>query len=113
MALLKDARIKVMEEDRYGRKVAKVYVGRYVGTSPIINTDKDFPLFFRKSLNKALLNEGLAWHYEAYSPNNTEYKKIQALAKAQKKGIFRQKEPIPPWEWRQKQRARQKKLKQS
>ena len=30
MALLKDAKIKVINTDRYGRKVAKVYVGRYV-----------------------------------------------------------------------------------
>ena len=29
MALLKDAKIKEVVEDRYGRKVAKVYVGRY------------------------------------------------------------------------------------
>ena len=30
MALLKDGKIKVVEEDRYGRTVAKVYIGRYV-----------------------------------------------------------------------------------
>ena len=28
MALLKDAKIKVLDTDKYGRKVAKVYVGR-------------------------------------------------------------------------------------
>ena len=28
--MLKDGKIKVVEEDRYGRTVAKVYIGRYV-----------------------------------------------------------------------------------
>lgn len=69
-----------MDTDRYGRKVARIYVGR-------------------KCLNKALLQQGLAWHYKAFS-DNKEYEKLMEQAKAHKKGIFRQKNPIPPWEWR-------------
>jgi len=80
MALLKDAKIKVVTTDKYGRKVAKVYVGR-------------------RLLNKAMLQEGLAWHYKDYS-KNTEFRQIMESAQAQKKGIFRQKNPTPPWEYR-------------
>jgi len=80
MALLKDAKIKVLDTDKYGRKVAKVYVGR-------------------KCMNKAMLQEGLAWHYKDYS-KNTEYRQLMELAQSQKKGIFRQKNPTPPWDWR-------------
>jgi len=85
MALLKDAKIKVIETDKYGRKVGKVYVGR-------------------KCMNKAMLQEGLAWHYKDYS-KNTEYRQLMESAQSQKKGIFRQKNPIPPWEWRKQKKA--------
>jgi len=86
MALLKDAKIKVLDTDRYGRKVAKVYVGR-------------------KCMNKAMLQEGLAWHYKDYS-KSTEYRQLMESAQAQKKGIFRQKNPTPPWEWRKVKKAK-------
>ena len=79
-AHLKDAKIKVHDTDRYGRKVAKVYVGR-------------------RCLNKAMLSEGLAWHYKDYS-TSAEYSQLEEVARSQRKGIFRQKNPTPPWEWR-------------
>jgi len=91
MALLKDAKIKVINTDRYGRKVAKVYVGR-------------------KCMNKAMLQEGLAWHYKDYS-KSTEYRQLMESAQSQKKGVFRQKNPIPPWEWRKQKKADRKAVK--
>ena len=68
------------ETDRYGRRVAKVYVGR-------------------RCLNKAMLSEGLAWHYKDYSTSE-EYSQLEEVARSQRKGIFRQENPTPPWEWR-------------
>ena len=87
-AQLKDAKIKVYETDRYGRKVAKVYVGR-------------------RCMNKAMLSEGLAWHYKDYS-NSAEYSQLEESARSQKKGVFRQKNPTPPWEWRKEQKKMKK-----
>jgi micrococcal nuclease len=55
------------------------------------------------------LSEGLAWHYKDYS-TSSEYSKLEENARAQKKGLFRQKDPIPPWEWR-KQQKKEKNLK--
>ena len=48
-----------------------------------------------------MLSEGLAWHYKGYS-DSKEYSKIGENARKQRKGIFRQKNPTPPWEYRQK-----------
>ena len=76
------------ETDRYGRKVAKVYVGR-------------------RCMNKAMLSEGLAWHYKDYS-NSAEYSQLEESARSQKKGVFRQKNPTPPWEWRKEQKKMKK-----
>jgi len=50
-----------------------------------------------------LLEEGLAWHYKSYS-NSPEYGRLEEIAKAKRKGIFRQKNPIPPWEWRRQEK---------
>ena len=61
---------------------------------------------FRKCANKAMLQEGLAWHYKDFS-ESAEYAKLMESAKSQKKGIFRQKNPIPPWEWRKNKKERE------
>ena len=61
-------------------------------------------------MNKAMLQEGLAWHYKDYS-KSTEYRQLMESAQSQKKGVFRQKNPIPPWECRKQKKADQKAVK--
>lgn len=76
----KSVRIKAKDTDRYGRTVGLVF---YDG----------------KILNEELLRNGFAWHYAYYSKD----KKLQQLenqARAKKIGIWSQKKPIPPWEYR-------------
>jgi endonuclease YncB( thermonuclease family) len=76
----KSVRIKTTDTDRYGRTVGLLIYGN-------------------KILNEELLRNGFAWHYTYYSKD----KKLQQLenqARGKKIGIWSQKSPIPPWEFR-------------
>jgi hypothetical protein len=66
--------------DRYGRTVAKVFVGE---------TD----------VNMALVKAGLAWHYKAFS-NDAGLAKAEEEARGKLAGLWADKNPIPPWEFR-------------
>lgn len=54
-------------------------------------------------LNEELLRSGLAWVYEEYCDKITRkrWKAIETQAQLEKRGLFRDKEPIEPWIWRQ------------
>ena len=71
--------------DRYQRFVCDVYTAQNLW------------------VNKALIENGWAWHYTAYS-KNAELAAAQIAARTAKKGLWADKNPTPPWEWRQKQR---------
>ncbi|MGV2831808.1 thermonuclease family protein [Myxosarcina sp. GI1(2024)] len=78
-----------VEQDRYGRTVAEVYVKDSRSTA--IN------------LNVQMVRDGYAWHYERYSGNcpiRGEFAIAQELAQEEKLGIWRG-NPQPPWDWRQ------------
>lgn len=81
----KSVRIEVMDIDRYKRKVAIVTVGK-------------------KVLQEELLKAGLAWHYSKYckAPFCHKWKQLEIMARQQKIGLWKQKNAIPPWEWRKK-----------
>lgn len=56
-----------------------------------------------KVLNRDLLKAGLAWHYKHY--NNDPYlAKLETQARKQRKGLWADKKPIPPWEFRRQKR---------
>ncbi|MDO4551258.1 MAG: thermonuclease family protein [Planctomycetia bacterium] len=69
--------------DKFNRTVGRLYLGE---------TDVEY----------RLIRAGMAWHYEYY---NQEEKLAQAQkkAQAQKIGIWKQKNPIPPYQWRKMQ----------
>jgi micrococcal nuclease len=50
-----------------------------------------------------LLQQGLAWHNAKYSTDAT-MRSAAAKARAQKVGLWKQRNPMPPWVWRQKHR---------
>jgi len=70
------------DTDRYGRTVAFVFVGD-------------------KNLNKELLSAGLAWHYKKYS-RDPELVKLEFDARSNRRGLWAEPEPVPPWDWRRK-----------
>lgn len=74
------------KRDRYGRVVGK-----------IIHDDRD--------VNLAMVRAGLAWWYWKYageqSPVDRQlYEAAEERARSEKRGLWVDPEPMPPWEWR-------------
>lgn len=74
------------KKDRYGRTLGKVMVeGR--------------------DINLQLIGQGMAWHYKKYqneqsSADRDLYSRSEIESRTQKKGLWADPSPIPPWEWR-------------
>ncbi len=91
----KEVRVEFEKYDRYGRIVRKVWV-----------TPPDCPKC-GKTLDAGLaqITSGMAWWFRKYaheqSPEDQErYKFAEHEAKAKKVGLWQDKNPVPPWEFR-------------
>lgn len=76
----KTALIHVRDHDRYGRVVAGIEVAG-------------------DDLGHRLVADGLAWHYTRYS-KDARLAAAERDARAAKRGLWADKAPVPPWEWR-------------
>ncbi|MCI5130875.1 MAG: thermonuclease family protein [Candidatus Electrothrix sp. EH2] len=88
LLLGKKVRVETLHTDQYGRTVGLVSIGR-------------------KMLNRELVRAGYAWVYPAYckkQPLCRELSQLEERAKKKKVGLWRDKRPTPPWEWRKKSR---------
>jgi micrococcal nuclease len=47
-----------------------------------------------------MVREGLAWSYRDYPPHDAELARLEAEARAAKRGLWGQLDPVPPWDWR-------------
>ena len=65
-------------KDRYKRTIGSIYLN-----------DKD--------INAQMVENGYAWAYRKFSK---KYTAQESKAKSQRLGLWRDKEPIPAWEWR-------------
>ena len=74
--------------DRYGRVVA------------------DVVLPDGRNLNHELVRAGMAWWYKRYAHQDRTLKALEAEARANKRGLWADKSPIPPWDWRRGERER-------
>ena len=57
--------------------------------------------------NLVQVERGLAWHYKAYEREQSvidrlAYADAEVVAKAAKRGLWADAEPVPPWEFRRK-----------
>ena len=52
-----------------------------------------------KNLGRELLENGLAWEYPQVK--KSEFAKLQAKAEEQKKGLWSEKDPTPPWKFKE------------
>lgn len=77
----KSVTIAVVDTDRYGRTVGEVECS---GTNA----------------NQAMLKLGMAWVYRKYAKGYGHYFAIEDEARAAKRGLWADKNPMPPWEWR-------------
>jgi endonuclease YncB( thermonuclease family) len=73
----------VTDIDRYGRSIAMIYYDN------------------NKYLSAELIKSGLAWHYKRYSISK-ELANFENSARLQKVGLWYDKNPMEPWEWRRK-----------
>ena len=76
----KKVRISEKSIDRYGRIVGYV-------------------LYKNKDLSEELLKNGFAWHYIHFS-DSEYYQSLQDSAMADRVGLWKDKNPVAPWEWR-------------
>lgn len=85
--------VETDKTDRYGRSVGKV-------------------LLQGRDINLAIVVAGLAWHYKKYeSEQPASDRRLYASAEVQARelrvGLWRDREPMAPWDWRVAKRGRQ------
>ena len=77
------------EKDRYGRILGEIMLGK-------------------RHINLEMVQDGMAWHYVQYSKSK-ELTAAEEAARTAKKGLWADKEPVPPWEFRKLAREKEKK----
>ena len=78
----KDVSLDTHGQDKYRRTLADVFLRE--GTN----------------VNHALVKDGWCWWYRKYAPNDQELKRLESEARRDKRGLFADPSPVPPWEWR-------------
>ena len=82
----RSVRAECYKEDRYGRQVCRVFQGT-------------------KDVGLAQLDAGLAWWFRRYASEQSpqeraEYESAEDRARADGLGLWRDRDPTPPWAWR-------------
>ena len=95
----------------YG-KAAKIFAANLVWGHIVTATQTDTDRYKRKIclveangriLNLELVRAGLAWHFKKYSEDR-RYARAEKVAKARKVGLWKQSNPIAPWDARKRKR---------
>ena len=86
MAHGKQVTVEYQKKDKYGRTVGTVFVN---------NID----------VCLEQIKRGMAWHYKQYANEQSKedreiYAKAEAVAQTQSVGLWKDKTPVPPWEFR-------------
>lgn len=74
-------------KDRYGRTLARVYCDG-------IDT------------NAEQVRRGMAWVYRKYAPKDSPLYAVENEARAARRGLWADAEPMPPWKWRHQKGAK-------
>lgn len=86
----KDIEIEWEKKDKYGRLLGTVWVDVPAsGTNAAVRTD----------INLQMVKDGLAWHYKHFD-NTKSYADAETAARAAKCGLWKDPNPIPPYEFR-------------
>ena len=80
MVFGKQVKVVWKKKDRYGRTLGHVYVNG-------------------KWTNLQMIKQGMAWHYKQYSKDQ-ELASAEVKAREKRIGLWSDKAPIAPWEWR-------------
>jgi endonuclease YncB( thermonuclease family) len=84
----KQVSVEEKDVDRYGRTVGIAFVNG-------------------RSVNEEMLRSGLVWHYTEYD-DNPQWAQLQEQARRNKTGLWSDKNPVAPWQWRKEQRQQKK-----
>jgi len=80
----KEAKLTSSRTDRFGRTVARVHCNGV-------------------DANAEQVRRGMAWVYDGFATDMKLFV-LQAEAREEKRGLWVDKEPVKPWEWRRQQR---------
>jgi endonuclease YncB( thermonuclease family) len=78
-------RVVALGKDSYGRTDGIVYLGD-------------------TNINIAMVAAGHAWWYRYYAPDERPLEAAERSARERKLGLWAQRDPVPPWDWRRQQR---------
>jgi endonuclease YncB( thermonuclease family) len=53
-----------------------------------------------RNLNQELVPAGLAWWYERYARRETVLRDLEQEARDAKRGLWSDRNPVAPWDWR-------------
>jgi len=59
-------------------------------------------------LNREIMSAGLAWYYKFNTKDRETLHHLYLVARGSKKGLWRDYNPMPPWEWRRRRIMRMK-----
>lgn len=76
----KQVEIRERGTDRYGRTLGRVYQSGV-------------------DVNAEMVRRGMVWVYVKYAKDQGFYQ-IETEAREQRRGLWADKDPVPPWEWR-------------
>jgi micrococcal nuclease len=85
----KTVKVVWKEKDRYGRTLGDVY-------------------FDDRWIERELVRDGYAWHYTRYSKDK-RLAEAETEAREKKRGLWQDREPVAPWEYRKHERDKRKK----
>jgi endonuclease YncB( thermonuclease family) len=71
--------------DQYGRVIGEIFAE---GVPAVL------------TLNNELVGRGLAWWYREYAQDDRALEQLEARARGDNRGLWKQNSPVPPWEWR-------------
>jgi endonuclease YncB( thermonuclease family) len=96
----RDVRVDWRKTDRYGRLVGTVWVA-----SPDAPCRRNADCANTLDAGMAQLTVGLAWHYKKYAHEQEpeqrgQYAFAEEEARAKRVGLWKDANPVPPWEWR-------------
>ena len=88
-----NVKVKVHNTDRYGRSVGELWLNDTL------------------HVNLWMLQQGHAWWYQAYAKKRPDFEEAQLKAQSERVGLWADKNPLPPWEWRSLQKSQKQKSK--
>jgi micrococcal nuclease len=82
LAFGKTVTLRILTTDRYRRPVALVILPD------------------GSNLNHEIVRAGFRWWFRRYAPRDREFERLERLAREERAGLWRDTNPMPPWEFR-------------